>query len=318
MSSFRKVNYSLRPAKHAERRMMGEIFRRVTAFEPLERYSYVGLGSVWFSDFTLFHKILGVEKMISIEQAAGARARFEANKPFNIEMHFQTTNVALPALDWSRRAIAWMDYDGELTPDILSDCRTLAGRCRSGSIIAVSVNCGRAKEVNQAEKDENGPSALERFTAVFGRDRTEGVEDDQLLGSLFATLSRSLIEREIGQALAVRNAQGQDRYLFKRVAAFTYKDDAPMTTLVGVVHTEADSAHFENCNFASLDFLSAQEEVIDIKVPMLTIKEIRYLQSQLPIRDVGDLALDGAIPASDARAFAAMYRYFPNFAALES
>lgn len=100
MSSFRKINYSLRPAKHAERKMMGEIFRRAAAFSALETYRYVGLGSVWFSDFSLYHKMLGIGEMVSIERATGCKARFEANRPFNIEMRFKPTTEALPELDW--------------------------------------------------------------------------------------------------------------------------------------------------------------------------------------------------------------------------
>ena len=153
--------------------------------------------------------------------------------------------------------------------------------------------------------------------AVFGRERAEGVTDEQLFGTLFAELSRDLIEREISEALSIRNAQGQDLYRFHRVAAFNYKDDAPMTTIVGIVYSQSEAVRLEECKFDSLDFLAAGRPVIDIKIPMLTIKELRYLQSQLPIANADNLSLGGAIPQSEARAFAAMYRYFPNFAALE-
>ena len=34
----------------------------------LERLAYIGLGSIWFTDFVLAHKVLEVDDMISIEQ----------------------------------------------------------------------------------------------------------------------------------------------------------------------------------------------------------------------------------------------------------
>ena len=62
VDSFRRIDYSLRPAKHAERRMLCDVFRRLTHFQPVETYCYVGFGSVWFSDFVLFHRALGVSE----------------------------------------------------------------------------------------------------------------------------------------------------------------------------------------------------------------------------------------------------------------
>lgn len=318
MSSFRKINYSLRPAKHAERKMMGELFRRLAAFSPLEEYRYVGLGSVWFADFSLYHKALGIADMVSIERATGSRARFEANRPFNIQMKFMPTTQALPELDWTKRSIVWLDYDGVLSSDILLDARNAGGSCRSGSIIAISVNCGRADQVNTAEDDPNGPTALERFRVTFGRERVANdVIDDDLLGRRFAKLSRNMILAEIEDAVAQRNGQGKTKSVFAPIASFSYKDDAPMTTIVGVLYDETEKANFDKCHFGELDFLSAGNDLIDIQVPKLTIRELRYLENQLPLAEGNDLQLEGDIPPSEASAFAKLYRYLPNFATLE-
>lgn len=74
--SFRRIDYSLRPAKHAERRMMCDVFRRLRPFGRVEDYMYVGFGSVWFSDFSLFHRALGIRDMLSIEKERSAEQRF--------------------------------------------------------------------------------------------------------------------------------------------------------------------------------------------------------------------------------------------------
>lgn len=318
MSSFRKINYSLRPAKHAERKMMGELFRRLAAFAPLEDYRYVGLGSVWFADFSLYHKALGIADMVSIERATGSKARFEANRPFNIQMKFMPTTNALPELDWTKRSIVWLDYDGVLSTDILLDARLVGGSCRSGTILAISVNCGRAEEVNAAEEDPSGPAALDRFRVTFGRERVANdVADDDLLGRRFAKLSRDIILAEIEEAVAKRNGQGGQKSFFAPIASFSYKDDAPMTTIVGVLCDEPERENFDKCHFGELDFLKEGNELIDIQVPKLTIKELRYLENQLPLADGHALQLDGDIPQRDANAFAKLYRYLPNFATLE-
>jgi hypothetical protein len=53
--------------------MLCEIFGRVHPFQPVDEYVYVGFGSVWFQDFILFHRHLGMRDMISIERDADAR-----------------------------------------------------------------------------------------------------------------------------------------------------------------------------------------------------------------------------------------------------
>lgn len=138
--SYRLIDYSLRPAKFAERRMLCEAFSRLRPFCPLERYLYVGLGSIWFADHTLFHRALGIEEMISIESEKSHGPRFEFNRPYaNIDIRLGTVARHLPGLDWRRRMILWLDYDDPLSLSILDDVRTVARLATSGLMFAVSV-----------------------------------------------------------------------------------------------------------------------------------------------------------------------------------
>ena len=58
--SYEKINYSLRPAKCIERKMLCETFRRLSIFGKVETYSYIGFRCTFFSDFALFHKSLNI------------------------------------------------------------------------------------------------------------------------------------------------------------------------------------------------------------------------------------------------------------------
>lgn len=319
MSSFRKINYSLRPAKHAERRMLGDVFRRLSHFELLEDYVYVGFGSVWFTDFVLYHKILGIRDMISIEEASGARERFEANRPFNIDIVFQNSNVALPRLDWARRQIVWLDYDGTLSMNMLLDARTVAANARSGSIVAVSVQCNEAADVGDAADNPGGPSALDRFVQRFGRDRvSDGTQEEDLYGWRFGSLSRGLIAQEIETALSTRNASGDQHYQFHPITSINYQDDAKMTTIVGVIVESSEAEKLAACQFERMDFLQGRPQPIKIEVPKLTGRELKYIERQLPLANGVEVDLSGGIPGRDARFFIEMYRYFPNFAVVEA
>ncbi|MGO7337158.1 O-methyltransferase [Rhizobium leguminosarum] len=319
MSSFRKINYSLRPAKHAERRMLGDVFRRLSHFEVLEDYVYVGFGSVWFTDFVLYHKMLGIRDMISIEEASGARDRFEANRPFNIDIVFQKSNVALPKLDWARRQIVWLDYDGTLSIEMLLDARTVAAKARSGSIIAISVQCNEAADVEDSVENPNGPNALDRFVQRFGRERVpQGTTEEDLYGWRFGKLSRDLIAQEIETALSTRNASGEQHFAFHPITSINYQDDAKMTTIVGVIVENAEVEKFAACQFERLDFLQGRQQPIKIEVPKLTGRELKHIERQLPLSEGVQIDLAGGIPGKDARLFIEMYRYFPNFAVVEA
>lgn len=58
------------------------------------------------------------------------------------------------------------------------------------------------------------------------------------------------------------------------------------------------------------------EEAVRIEVPMLTPREMRHLDRSLPCADLNDMDLE-SIPERDARHYAKLYRYLPNFVSFE-
>lgn len=318
--SFTRIDYSLRPAKHAERRMLCDVFRRLRPFGRVEDYVYVGFGSVWFADFTLFHRALGIKKMISIEKEAEAKQRFEDNKPFRIDVEYKISQQVLPSLDWDKNQFLWLDYDDPLSTEMLQDVRTVASRARAGTALAVTVQCMRAPQLVLAQRDTSRMTdAMTLFKTVFGRERVpNGTSEDDLSGWPFGSLSRTLLLQEIQAELAVRNSAGGSKMLFETLSLIEYEDGAKMTTLVGVFHSDSagDMEKLKDCHFEALDFGPAEGGPVRIAIPKLTSREFRRLESQLPLKDGAELSL-GSIPKTDANSFVKMYRYLPNFAVLE-
>lgn len=319
-ASFRKIDYSLRPAKYAERRMLCDIFRRLQPFQCIEDYLYVGFGSVWFSDFSLFHKTLGIKDMVSIEHSDRAALRIEANKPFQITMDFRQSKFALPDLDWTRRQFLWLDYDGTISTDVLLDTATVAANALPGTLLAISVQCVKAPEIAEAERaqtqDNTATDAVERFRQNLGNDRVPPkLYEDDLIGWPYGKICRSVLISEIETVLARRNRNTENSPIkFHPICEFEYEDGAKMTTLVGVFYN--DEAKLAECSFDALDFLPPGKRVVRIPVPKLTIREFRQLEKQLPLR-AGQALEFGEIPPSEAKNFAQMYRYLPNYAVIE-
>lgn len=101
-ASYRRINYALRPAKAVERKMLCETFRRLHPFARIERYRYIGFGSIYFSDFHLFHRALGISDMLSIEKDEHAKECFEFNQPYKcVRMDFRPSSEVLPELEWT-------------------------------------------------------------------------------------------------------------------------------------------------------------------------------------------------------------------------
>jgi hypothetical protein len=155
--SYRQINFSLRPAKSIERKMLCEAFRRLAEFGHVSDYRYIGFGSTYFSDFILVHKTLAIRNMLSIERDDFNKARFEFNRPFHcIKLYFGESNDVLPELGWRDvRTICWLDYDGKLDSSVLTDVRLFCANAVSGSVLVVTVN---------AEPDQNPPQA--RWTTL--------------------------------------------------------------------------------------------------------------------------------------------------------
>ena len=253
--SFRSIDYSLRPAKYAERRMLCDIFRRLSSFSPVENYRYVGLGSVWFSDFILFHRALGIRNMLSIERSVASKSRFEANKPYWIDIDFRSSTHVLPGLDYSGKNFLWLDYDDTITFDMLLDVSAIASRIQSGSALALSVQCVRAPDVAEAtrarETDPSALSAVERFRARMQGDRVSpDIQETDLAGWSFGKLSRELFYAEIDRVLANRKMSNPDDDLtYRTICDFEYEDGAKMTTLAVVFYTKADEQKLNACRF---------------------------------------------------------------------
>lgn len=321
--SFRRIDYSVRPAKYAERKMLCDVFRRLAAFEPLKEYRYVGFGSVWFSDFLLMHRALGIKHMLSIEQAVASQDRFLENRPFNIDMDFRPSTDVLPDMGYDRRQFIWLDYDDPIQPAMLQDVASIASRARSGTVLAVSVQSHRAPQIAEADRerqdDETALTAEERFLTLFdGFGVDPGLTREDLSGWSFGTLSRQMLVNEIDRAIEVRRLAGEITPVARRtICEFEYEDGAKMTTLVVAFYSDDEEPRLNACHFQDIDFLNDDGSPVYIPTPKLTVREFRQLESQLPLSP-GDALNLGHIPKGEANGFVQMYRYFPSFAVIET
>src|SRR5262245_37247682 len=149
-NSLASINYSLRPNKTIARKIifgaLGQIAERLS----LGSARYIGMGSIWFMDFVMAHRLLGITKMISIEANDMAHARARYNAPFGCitVKHGYTTDV-LPTLNLSKNVnVVWLDHDTTIIGPAKKDIGILVDECKAGSVLVVTVNAS-AKDLRR-------------------------------------------------------------------------------------------------------------------------------------------------------------------------
>lgn len=305
--------------------MLCVAFERLHPFQRIQKYRYVGFGSIYFSDFQLLHRELGITEMLSIEKDVAARACFRFNRPYKcIRLKFASSTEVLPTLKWGRRTILWLDYDDRLNVNILGDIATVCLRATSGSLVVVSVNAQPDAEPSKEDRDQYeeetgklfdlGDYRLRITKELIGKKLPAGTSGADLRGQELAKVFRKIIHNEIVEQLSIRNAMlsAEERVLYRQLFHFRYKDGAQMLTVGGILYRAAEEQTVAACDFDKLPFIRSGLEHCSIKAPCLTAKEIRHLNAQLPARPSAKLRVPG-VPDADIQQYAEVYRFFPAF-----
>ena len=313
--TFKKIDYRLRPAKHAERTMLIDLFKRMR-FAPIENYQYIGFGSVAFVDFRMVHRSLGIRNLFSIEDAESEddELRFTHNKPYQgIDLRFGNASAVLPTIDFSKLSLVWLDYDVRARRSMINDLTSVVRDAPSGSFVALTFT---------NEFPTNAKEAAKQLTHLKEGFPEFVAEDDQAIkfqGPRYAEFVRATFGALLDTALADADA-GKQNPLDKRVALqvcyFKYSDGAPMATLGWVIVAERDLSTFEECDFNGLPFVRMGADSFRIAIPLVTPLEVREMERRLPnLAEAGDIDW---IPEEERKKFVAAYRYLPNFAPVEA
>lgn len=330
--NFERINYSLRPAKHIERKMFCETFARLSILDNIKNYRYIGMGSAYFSDFSLFHKTLGLNKLVSIEGASDnkSKQRINFNKPFAcVDVKFGWTTKVLPRLPWGKwneKSIVWLDYIDKLKEFMFNDINTVLFKIKPGSVFLISVDISEDDERDEKKNPGNRLSAkqfkLKMLAENVGSERIPKRANDLVLNiENNRSVIREIIHNAFLSAIKIRNGglPEAEQVKYKQLFNLHYRDSADMLTVGGIIYTKEQKKMVDEM-FVHLDFIRANDDCFSINVPKLTYREIHALDKVLPqIKSVrkkrgkSDLS---KIPLSniDKKNYESIYRYFPTFA----
>lgn len=324
MSSFTRINYKLRYAKNIERKMVFTALQPLELIHPLQRYQYIGFGSLSFVDFELVHKYFGITNLVSIERDESSQARFEFNRPYKcVELRFGDSNDVLPTCDWSKSTIGWLDYDGQLSDEVLSDVNTFFSNARSGSVFLITINAHplSADGITGSDLHEK---RMKDLLARVGQARVPaGVTGKDLSMKHLPTVYQTIVDNEIQDSLTNRNLAltPEEQFEYSQLFNFRYKDGAAMMTLGGILYNKKDRKLVVGMRLDRTPFARTASEPFHLTVPLLTEKESSYLNRMLPSKrsstgvskaDVKRAQKIG-ISTEDLADYNSIYRYYPSF-----
>lgn len=311
MASFDTVNYSLRPSKTIQRHLVFEGVKNLQQEVNLENLVYIGFGSIWFADFVMAHKILGVRDMVSFEKDPIGYRRARYNAPFaTVDVKNDLSTAGLRAMfddnQYKNRPwFVWLDYDNELDEMVADDLRELVEKCPVNSVVLATID-GKEKHYGQLPRERP-----ERLRSVLGDVVSDDLAKGQCTGD---ALQETIADLSLDFMMSIASDASRPGG-FVPGFRIVYRDTAPMITIGGVL--PAKGARPAVSGVVSNSEWRCRPER-PIVAPNLTIREAAVLQSQLPRVGrltralVQDLGFD--LDDDQIEAFERYYRQYPSFA----
>ena len=324
MPSFEKIDYFLRPSKQVERKLIIEALQKISkAGHFIHEYTYLGLGSIFYVDFLLFHKYLLIDNMICAERFNYPK-RMDFNKPYEfINLTMKPVGEVIPSINRETPHLVWLDYDFTLDEDVLSDIRKCLHVLAPGSIILITVVSDlynltnlidpiEKKEMNEHQQKQ---AIVTILNELIGSHYGSEIEIKDIAPTRLPTVMSTALRNHINSCTSIR---GDIEFL--QLFNFQYRDGMNMLTLGGIIGNEQTHKILEDAGIYKLKFITDAEEPIEISVPPLTVREKNWLEKNLSkleqhLLNNTDLPLDMPfeIKAELVKNFVKYYRHYPFY-----
>jgi hypothetical protein len=276
--------------------------------------TYIGFGAIFFVDFKMIHKELGVKKMINIEENEDDMDRFKFNKPFAcIDLLWGTSTEGLPDIEWSGKKIIWMDYDATLQPFMFEDVETIFSNIEPGSFYFFTSNATLPKFFDRTANSYR----LAEFEQEFGGLTPFAMNANMLTAGQCPNLIKDMLLTQINHVLGQRNAilDAPGKLVFYQLLFITYKDNAPMCSYGGYIGKRSEAQDLRRKGIFTLPYVRTADEKLDIQSPVLTNSEIDFINTYLPKgkQRFLNMAKMKFIPEEDKERYYNVYRYYPSF-----
>ena len=306
-SSATRVPYDLRPSKQVERRIFVDALQELSQVGfPIRTYTYIGMGGIFYTDFIMFHKYLGIDNLVSVERDLAIEARIRFNQPFaSVGLVMDEVGNVIAGMNRDTRYLLWLDYDEPLTTGASEDIRLAVDVMRSSSLLLVTIPIfpGRSRS-----KEETFRYYEEGIGDYFA---PEWGQEDFTPNRIMRTLADAFI-RMVRSGL-----QGRSRIYFEILFYFRYSDGRDMLSIGGMVCDPHDRQAVRKCNFGGRSYIcrSIKADPLSIEVPILTRKERAHADACMPSKS-RFLRSTLGFSVEEIRTYRSIYRFLPSYGEL--
>lgn len=305
-SSSEKINYLIRPTKQVERKLIIEALQRLKMVYAIGNYQYVGMGSLFYVDYQMFHKYLGIKDMISMEMEEDKIDRFDFNKPYDfIELLSGISTDVLPTLDWEKDMFIWLDYDSEISQMVVADIQIVCSRIKPGGILLVTIDA-KPERFESPSRDPSVPvnkDRLENFKKALYPYHPFDIRERNLTSKEFPSLLREIMTGVIKDELIKRKIR------FFQIFNFKYKDTSPMYTF-GCIFEENPTS-IKKTGLFNLDFVSKDSQIIEISLPIITPLEKMCFDQLIP--NISEKLGESFLNKEQLNDYEKYYKYYPRY-----
>ena len=311
MNSYEKINYKLRPQKRIERALIAEL---INNFEHIidGKVNYIGMGSLFYTDFVYFNKYCNLNKMISIEMMNDENGeydgqkekRFRNNKPLDsFKLIPKRTSEAIDELPFDESNFIWFDYDGCFEPFIISDLENVIEKTTKTSIIAVSYNDFIPKQYRSSKE-----LYIERCKEGYKEFILDGVDSNFTVEN-YAKIAAGICEKYIEEQVGFYNSVNGTNFTLKKLSKVEYQDGAKMNTLIWVLLDE-DAPYAQ-----SFEQKIAESEIygeLNLRMEILTLFEKQQLDRK-PLADREKTAEEMGLDLETVEQYYKYAKYIPEY-----
>lgn len=278
---------------------------------PVRNYRYLGMGNVFFWDYILFHKLLGIKHLTSVELDVDITQRVNFNRPFGlVNVQMKSIGSALEELSEADRHLVWMDYDQKLSTDMLADAAQAGTRLGHESICIITVDV-EPPLLDHVKKEQMYVELTKYYREMAGRlwDH-KWTENDFAPVKLYARISE-LLTKAIESGCV-----GQKKSLIP-IFHFLYRDgDHQMMTIGGMFGAKSQKLRIKNSELGDAVYYRDNfAKPYVIRVPRFTRRE-RYLLDQAMPRNPRWSPNEFETNEPELESYSEIYRFLPAYAEL--
>lgn len=311
MNSYEKINYKLRPQKRIERALIAQL---INNFQHIigEKINYIGMGSLFYTDFVYFNKYCNLNKMISIEMMEDEHGvydekkekRFRNNKPLDlIELIPKRTSEAIQELPFDQSNFIWLDYDGCFVPAIIDDLESLIEKTTKSSIIAVSYNNFIPKQY-QSKRELNDEKCKKEYIEYI----LDGV-NSKFTVEEYAQIAAGICEAYLEDRVDQYNQMNGTKFILKRLSKVEYQDGVKMNTLIWVLLDKSEPyADFFEQKISQSEIYGE----LNLKMEILTLFEKQQLDRK-SIADREKTAEEMGLDLETVEQYYKYAKYIPEY-----